>query len=324
MADQPPHKLTLSSVWACRQTEDGLVLLDRLAETGITSLELEYRVTTPMLAQMRKELKPRGLTVASVHNFFPLPPDVPRELASGDLFNLSSLDKGERLTAVRHTERTLEQAADLEARVMVTHLGWAQGLEDKKITREAAAQGGVTPALEEHLARRRALAPALLDAMSFSLDRVLERARGLSLSVGLENRFHAFQAPNLDETEFLLDRFAGAPVGYWHDTGHAHHRELAGLRPAAVWLERLGDRLIGCHLHDAVGSADHQLPGRGDLDWPSLTRRLLPASPKVLELRAGPSAAEIAQAAAWLEGLFAAAADELSRAEKAAASPPQP
>jgi sugar phosphate isomerase/epimerase len=276
-----------------------------------------------MLAQMRKELKPRGLTVASVHNFFPLPPDMPRERASGDLFNLASPDKETRLIAVRLTQRTLEQAAELEAGVVVLHLGWVEGLEDRKVTREAALAGGPTPELKAHQELRRAKAPAALDAVSFALDRVVARAVQLGLALGLENRFHAFQVPNLDEAAFLLERFAGAPVGYWHDTGHAHNRELAGLNPASAWLARLGGKLIGCHLHDAVGPADHQLPGRGDMDWPALARLMLPASPKVMELRPGPSAAEVAQAAVWLEGLFAQAAAEKSRAEESS-TPSQP
>jgi sugar phosphate isomerase/epimerase len=317
VSSQSPHNITLSSVWASSRTEDGVELLDRLAETGIASLELEYRVTTPMLTQLRRELGPRGLTVASVHNFFPLPPEMPRERASGDLFNLAASDKEERLLAVRQTQHTLEQAAELEAGVVVLHLGWLEGLEDKKVTREAALAGGQTPEIRQHLERRRVLAPAGLDAVSFALDRVVARALRLGLKLGLENRFHAYQVPNLDEAEFLLERFAGAPVGYWHDTGHAHNRELAGLNPASAWLERLGGRLIGCHLHDAVGPADHQLPGRGDMDWPALARLMLPARPKVLELRPGPSAAEIAQAAAWLEGLFAEAAAEAQDADKA-------
>ncbi len=318
MSSSLPHKITMSSVWASSRTEDGVELLDRLAETGIASLELEYRVTTPMLAQMRRELKPRGLAVASVHNFFPLPPEMPREKASGDLFNLASPDKDARLTAVRHTEHTLEQAAELEAGVVVLHLGWLEGLEDKKVTREAALAGGMTPELRQHQDARRVQAPAGLDAASFALDRIVARAVQLDLKLGLENRFHSYQVPNLDEAAFLLDRFEGAPVGYWHDTGHAHNRELAGLNPASAWLDRLGGRLIGCHLHDAVGPADHQLPGRGDLDWPALTRHLLPARTKVLELRPGPAANEIAQAAAWLEDLFAQAQTEMERQEKSA------
>jgi sugar phosphate isomerase/epimerase len=321
MSGQSPTQITLSSVWASSGTEDGVELLDRLAETGIASLELEYRVTTPMLAALRKELKPRGLTVASVHNFFPLPPDMPRERASGDLFNLAASDKEERLTAVRLTQHTLEQAAELEARVVVLHLGWIEGLEDKKVTRQAALHGGLTPELTQHLQFRRAKAPSALDALSFALDRIVERAAHLDLHLGLENRFHAYQVPNLDEAEFLLERFAGAPVGYWHDTGHAHNRELAGLNPAAAWLERLGGRLLGCHLHDAVGPADHQLPGRGDMDWPALARLMLPAQPKVMELRPGPSAVEIAQAAAWLEGLFAEAAAAKARTEDPSPQP---
>jgi sugar phosphate isomerase/epimerase len=100
-------------------------------------------------------------------------------------------------------------------------------------------------------------------------------------------------------------------VGYWHDIGHAQNCQLPGLNSATTWLELPKGRLLGCHLHDAVNPADHQFPGRGDIDWQALTRLMLPARPKILELRSGPSAAEVARtAAAWLEGLFVQAQAE--------------
>jgi sugar phosphate isomerase/epimerase len=62
---------------------------------------------------------------------------------------------------------------------------------------------------------------------------------------------------------------------------------------------------LGCHLHDAKGPADHLPPGDGELDWDDLCPRLNKAPLKVIELRPGPSADEVAASARWLAGKFA-------------------
>jgi len=40
--------------------------------------------------------------------------------------------------------------------------------------------------------------------------------------LGLENRYHDHELPGPDDFKVIFDKFKGAPVGYWHDTGHAH------------------------------------------------------------------------------------------------------
>lgn len=312
---KPAPKLTLrdlalSTCWASKDAAGGDRLLDRLAETGLTSLELEYRLTTPVLHQLLPELKPRGFSVASVHNFCPLPPDFPTEKASGDLFNLAAWDKEERLLAVSHTMRGMELAADLEATVVILHLGWVEGVRDLEITKEAARQNELTPELAAHLETRRKMAPKSLDAISFALDRLIPRAQSLGVRLGLENRFHACQVPDIDECALLLERFAGAPVGPWFDTGHAHVQGLAGLADTSDWLSCFGEGLLGCHLHDAQGISDHLTPGAGDFDWPELTRALAHAPIKVLEIHPGPGPEEIKEAADMLADLFNQAAEQ--------------
>ncbi len=310
------NELAVSTVWASAQAQEAAWLLDRMAESGLSRLELEYRLTAPLLEGIKKELRPRGLGVASVHNFCPLPEGLPREKASGDLFNLAGLDKEERLLAVRHTVRSLELAAELEAPAVVLHLGFVEGVGDKHTTRQAAQAGGTTPELEQLLARRAAVAPRHLDAVSFSLERLCERALALGVSLGLENRFHAHQVPDFNETGILLQRFAGAPLGYWHDTGHAWVSGLAGLTPPQKWLTAYGQVLLGCHLHDAAGDDDHRPPGAGDMDWEALCPLLLPARLKVLEVAPGPEPRELARAAELISRCFAAAAEAEQDHEK--------
>jgi sugar phosphate isomerase/epimerase len=73
------------------------------------------------------------------------------------------------------------------------------------------------------------------------------------------------------------------------------------------WLERFGDQLVGCHLHDVKDGVDHNLPGDGDLSWEKVTASLAKAPIKVIEVRPGPSPDSVGQAAEWLQGLFRAA-----------------
>ena len=318
-------ELAVSTVWAKARAGEAApygpeaeaqAVLAALDQVGLSRLELEYRLSGPVVERLLPEFKARGWRVGSLHNFAPLPPGVPRERASGDLFNLAALDGGERRRAVEHTMRTMELANELEAPAVVLHLGRVEAALDKTVTAQAAEAGETTPALAENLALRARTAPRHLDAVSFSLERLAVRAQALGVTLGLENRFHAFQIPGLDELGLLLERFSGAPLGLWYDCGHARVQELAGLSRAAAWLEAFGPTLVGCHLHDARGASDHIPPGRGELDWPALTRALASAPLKVLEVAYADSAGEFREGVALLAELFAQAAREQNEKER--------
>lgn len=321
---QPHHnRLAVSTVWAkARAVEaaphgpgaEAAAILAMLDQLDLELVELEYRLPAEVIHRLLPEFKARGWAVGSVHNYAPLPVGVPRDMASGDLFNLASPDREERARAVENTLRTMELASELEATAVVLHLGWVEGLTDKQATRIAARAGGMTPELSAHLARRAALASRHLDAVSFSLERLAQQAAPLGVALGLENRYHAYQIPSLPEMSLLLERFAGAPLGLWYDCGHAWVQELAGIAPAADWLGALGPGLVGCHLHDAKGSQDHQAPGAGDMDWPALTKALAHAPLKVLEVASGAEAGQMREGAAMLAELFARAEQESKEA----------
>ena len=307
--------LAVSTVWAklCAAEAaphgpeaEAKAILNLLDSLGLTRLELEYRLPGPVIQRLLPEFAARGWQVDSLHNFVPLPEGLPREKASGDLFNLAALDSDERARAVEYTVRTLEMASDLEASAVVLHLGGVDRARDKAVTAAAARAGGLTPELREHLAQRAQWSPRHLDAVSFSLERLSARAESLGVRLGLENRFHAFQIPDLDELGLILERFAGAPLGLWYDCGHAWVQELAGLGPAAAWLESFGSSLVGCHLHDARAEKDHQPPGSGDMDWPALTRDLASSPLKVLEVAPTEEVGPMREGAAMLAELFAA------------------
>lgn len=309
--------LALSTVWASDQASDPRQLTRRLLECGLRHLELEYRLSTPLLNGLVPLLRQEGLGVVSVHNYCPLPPGMDPSQASGDLFNLASLDRDERELAVRYTLATMELASELEAGAVVLHLGAVNGAADPPAIKEAAQAGRLNQRLKANLEARARQAPAHVDAVSFCLDRLLARAPALGVTLGLENRYHAFQLPNLAEARLLLERFAGGAVGYWHDVGHAHTQDLAGLETPQQWLAAFARDLVGCHLHDARGHEDHLMPGQGEFDWAALARDLLACPLKVLEVHPGPGPEEMAQAAAMVAGHFDQAQCERDQKERA-------
>lgn len=78
------------------------------------------------------------------------------------------------------------------------------------------------------------------------------------------------------------------------DTGHAH---VNGWDIPSV-VEELGDRLLGCHIHDNHGEADEHLPvGEGTLEWKkyfNAVKKFAPQAVQVLEYSCGfKTAAEV-------------------------------
>ena len=115
--------LGISTSWRSEIARTGIEIIDAILELGMDTIELEYRITTQMLKEILPLLKKRRLTVASLHNFFPLPAGLPKEKASGDFFSLSSPDREDQEMAVKYTTKTIAWAQELEARAIVIHLG---------------------------------------------------------------------------------------------------------------------------------------------------------------------------------------------------------
>lgn len=284
--------LALSTNFGSKDAASGQALVDTLGRLGVGAVELEYRIGPAMWAEMKKPLKSAGIRVESVHNFFPNPGLVPGRDPSGDYFSLSSPDQEERGLAVEWTTRTLENAADAEARAVVLHLGQVDMASDGRTLHPLHRQGRIgtdegREAVRERLAMRERLKGPHWDALLKALDRLMRPAEKYGLTLGLENRFHSHQLPSADEVAALLDEFAGGPLGYWHDVGHAHVQEVLTVNRPGELLERFGDRLVGLHLHDARGLDDHLPPGEGEVDWAAVEAVMGPETIRVMELAPG-------------------------------------
>ena len=64
------------------------------------------------------------------------------------------------------------------------------------------------------------------------------------MQIGFENRERFDELPlDADYAEFLAGQPAGAPVGYWHDTGHADIKPSMGLLDHRAHLAQNAVRL---------------------------------------------------------------------------------
>lgn len=300
--------LCLSTAFISTRIADGRQLLDALGKYDVRGVELDCRLNRAQFEHIKDHIGATRLRVGSLHNYCPFPALKPGVAAGGDYFKLSSLETEERRLAVQWTTRTIEHANCLEAGAVVLHCGAVEmqarceelyrmvqcGHKDSR-----AFQDILTSELEK---RERLKAP-YLDALLSSLDRLLPIAEKHGVTLGLENRNHYFELPAKAELDLILNEFKGAPVGYWHDTGHAHVFELLGIISQRELLDAFGRQLVGVHLHDARGLTDHLAPGTGDIDFTLLQPFLSDGHRLVIELAPGTTRKDVQQAVNHIRAL---------------------
>ena len=280
----------LSTSWLTeREGITGRDVVDEIVELGFRGVELEYRVTEAMYREMRPLILKEQLKVMSVHNFFPLPDDIPLSRASGDRFLLSSPEKGERELAVRMTIRTIECAEDLGAAAVVLHMGKVDMEPEKERLKDLfnhqrldSSEGHLF--LEGKLKERKEMRGPYLESVLSSLDRLNREAERRGILLGVENRYYYHEIPDFEEIGLILKRFSGGSIGYWHDIGHAHALERLGFLEPGSLLRSYGPLTVGVHIHDASGMDDHRAPGTGEVDFVSLTDGLGCSPIKILEV----------------------------------------
>jgi sugar phosphate isomerase/epimerase len=283
--------LGISTCWCSKRASGGKEIARRILELGLEGVELEYRIPSGVFREMKPYLH-KALKVLSVHNYFPLPDDIPLAKASGDLFLLSSPDEDERSNAVAYSIKTIEHAHDLGARAVVLHLGKVDmpdlteaffGLHRNGLLGEGEGLGFV----EEQRAIRQARKKRNLDAVLVSLEVLNREAVNRGVLLGIENRFHFHEVPDFEEIGHILREFKGGNIRYWHDVGHARVQENLGLTRQEKLLEAYSEEMAGIHLHDVRGLDDHLAPGQGEVDFEQIKPFLRPSMIKILEVHSG-------------------------------------
>jgi len=290
--------LALSTSWQSGGSATAEEMLAALKDLDISGIELSYRISEDFYQEMKLPLSRSGLKVVSVHNYFPIPSLRSNSKGSGDLFDLASPDNDERQNAIRFTTKTIKRAGELGAAAVVLHCGAVEMNHEMHLLYQyhnsnqldtEEAQIFIRNKLEE----RDRLKPGHMDRLLARLDHLVPVAEKQGILLGLENRYHYHELPGLDDFRLIFANFKGAPIGYWHDTGHAHANETLGLIPKESLLRSYAHQLIGVHLHDAIGLDDHIPPGSGEIDFVALKSFLKADTIKVIELKPGIEASEV-------------------------------
>lgn len=302
------QKLALSTSFTSNRLHNEKTLLDFFENFNISGLELDYRIDEALYKQIRETLKQSRLRVVSVHNFFPIPTVKSDSGGGGDLFLLSHPDQEERKQAIEWTSRSIEHAHNLGARAVVLHCGYIDmNPELDRLyhyhTTDQINSPEARAFIHKKLAEREQLKPKHIESLLYSLDCLGRVADKKGILLGLENRYHYHELPGIKELEVLLETFKGAPIGYWHDTGHAHANETLTLLPPHALLNKFSRRLVGIHLHDAIGLEDHLAPGKGEIEFDRLKPYIKSDTVLVMELKPGTPDREVVEGIRFLNSL---------------------
>ncbi|MBL9187409.1 MAG: TIM barrel protein [Opitutaceae bacterium] len=291
-------------------------MLAEIAALGFTHAELSHGIRVTLVPGILRAVEEGVVQISSTHNFCPLPAGITQ--AAPNLYQPSSPSRGEREQWVRQTLRSIEFAAKVRARVLVCHLGsvaffWFNPARKVRRYLRDKPEAGRTPDDAEYrsilgkaLNKLRRRQPLFLERVRSSLVEVMTLATEKGVRLGLENREGFDELPLDGDWAELLTGFASdAPVGYWHDTGHADLKESMGVLRHQEHLAALAPRLLGWHLHDVSAGKDHQPIGAGRIDFKMISGFWRPGHLLTLELSPRVSVDDVRASKARIEALIA-------------------
>lgn len=297
--------IAISTLWNSKDAENAEEIMSQILDMGFEAIELDYYLTGAVVNEL-KQILDNALQVVSVHNFCPIPDILPEKMAGSDAFLLSSSDREERERAVEYTIKTLELADSFETRIVICHFGHVD-MDDptgnliELYDRGEKESDDFESLLQEAREEREAKRQKNLDAVFFSLDKLIRRAEKLGVSIGVENRREFRQIPGLDEIGIIISEFKGANIGYWHNTGYAQIHDNLDIASHEDFLRQYSDNMVGIHLHDIKSNVVHLAPGMGDLDFEMVSEYLPQNAVRVLQLIPEATSEEIMEGLSHLE-----------------------
>ncbi len=291
-------------------------MLREMADLGFGSVELSHGIRITLLPGILKAVEEGIIRVGSTHNFCPLPLGVSH--AAPNFFQPSSPDERERDQWLRQTKKSIDFAAQVGASALVCHLGsvryfWLEPSRHMAAYRKAqpdAVKSGnkaYRTLVEKALVKLRKKMGPYWQRTQDSIRDVLDYAAGKGIRLGLENRERFEELPvDADFPGLLAAMPPPAPVGYWHDTGHAHLKEGMGLIDHRGQLEANASRQLGFHLHDVDSEGkDHQAIGSGSIDFDMVSSFWRPEHLFVIELSPRATIEGVRASKARVEALLA-------------------
>lgn len=280
--------LGISTAWRSEIWESGVEITEEILSLGVKTMELEYRISEPMLKEIFPLFKEGRVSVASVHNILPRPWNIPKEIANGEFVSLSSLEDDDRRSAIKYTLGSMDWAERFGAKAVVLHLGRVPMDGVMKCLMKIYDQGRIRSGegktfIEENKEIRARLGKPLLESCLKSLEKLAKEAEKRRILLGIENRYNIQDFPGLEEFKAIFGEFKGSPIRYWHDIGHATTQENLGLVEKGKLLQNFGELLAGVHLHGCRGYNDHYAPGAGEEDYIFLKEFLKPETVRIVE-----------------------------------------
>ncbi|MFC1497623.1 sugar phosphate isomerase/epimerase family protein [Verrucomicrobiota bacterium] len=279
--------LGISTRWNTYRHKSGEAMIEEILSLGFKCVELGYDLTLDLVPGIIKKVNEKAVVVNSVHNFCPVPVGAP--MGHPELFSLSSTDQRARKSAVLHTGRTIEFAAQVGAGCVIVHAG---NIEMRNITRKLIAlaekDGLFSPAYEKLklklLTVREKKRAKHLDCLYSSLEELTPILQSNKTQLALENLPSWESIPTEVEMEEIFKRFDSSAIGYWHDLGHGQVRQNLGFIGHIRWLKKLCPRLLGMHIHDVTTPAyDHLMPPHGSINFAHFKDFVKPDTVLVLE-----------------------------------------
>lgn len=291
-------------------------MLQEMAALGFDHVELSHGVRITLVPGILKAVEEGLVKISSTHNFCPLPTGVVH--AAPNLFEPSATESREHDQWLRHTKRSIDFAAQVKARVLVCHLGsvsffWfnparniRQYLRDHHDAGRTNDDRTYHALLEKSLVKLRKRMPRFWEQVKSSINEILDYTAQKGVKLGFENREKIEELPlDADYAEFLRGFPPNAPVGYWHDTGHADIKEGMGLLKHRQHLETLAPHLLGFHIHDVNAQGqDHQALGHGHIDFKMVSEFWRPGQLLTLEFSPRVASEDVAESKRRIEALM--------------------
>ena len=282
----PVYQASLSTMWAKRNFPGLSDFFEAAVRLGFSHIELNHQIDSAMLAGIDLS----QYRFSSVHE--PCPADIPTEELKQNDWLISSPDEAKRVRGVESIKRSIDLAHQLHAPVVVVHCGMVsadlrpeKGL--RKLFDAGEAETDEYRERKQNLIKRRAgLIGPRFEAVQKSLLELLEYAGQFRIRLGLENRYHYFDIPALDEMGELLTLAGPDQLGFIYDVGHAQTLDRLGFYSHEEWLRRYASRMIEVHLHDVSGVNDHHAPGLGEVDFDMVASYLPEGAIRTFELQA--------------------------------------